>query len=258
MPKPIKKKVAKKTKPAEDIKSSMIHAREFYDGRRSTVVTSAVVVLSIVILVAGLWLYQRHRDKQAAGHEAAGYNAFHNIYQQGKSDEERFKTALEEFNKAYALKKSPSTMFYIAGVQQSMGKTAEAQETLKKIIASTPASNEIVPLAWYKLFEIFKADNLDDKALEALKSLVELKGEFYKDAALYEWAKLLNKQGKKADAAVKFDEIVKTYPSSPYLGEAKAEIAALKGQAGTEKSETEKIDTGRAGAGKSAAAADKK
>jgi tetratricopeptide (TPR) repeat protein len=242
MPKPIKKKVSKKSKPVEDIKSSLGHAKEFYVGRKNTLLKSAVVVLSIVILVAGLWFYNRYQDRQAAVHETAGYNAFHNIYQQGKTDGERFKAALDEFNKAYALKKSPLTMFYIAGVQQSLGKVVEARETLKKIIASTPASDDVVPLAWYKLFELYKAGNRDDEALEALKSLSALKGGFYKDAALYERARLLNKQGNKADAAARFEELVKSYPASPYLGEAKAELAALKGQA-----DTGKPATGRAG-----------
>jgi tetratricopeptide (TPR) repeat protein len=246
MPKPIKKKVTKKSKPAEDIKSTLVHAREFYGKRKNTAIKSAAVVLSILILVAGLWFYQRYRAGQAEAHETAGYNALHNVYQQGKTEEERFKTALDELNEAYALKKSPVTLFYIASVRQSMGKAAEAEETLKKLIADYPAANDVVALAWYKLFEIYKSAGRDDQALEALRSLYELKGVFYKDAALSEWARLLSGRDKKADAAAKYEELIKSYPASPYVEDAKAELKAMKEQA--EKGQAEK----------SAAPADKK
>lgn len=69
--------------------------------------------------------------------------------------------------------------------------------------------------------------NTDD-AMKTLDALYKLKGDIYKDFALFESGKLLEKAGKTEEANKKYQELITKYPNSPFKSEAESKLAGKK------------------------------
>ena len=67
-----------------------------------------------------------------------------------------------------------------------------------------------------------------NEAMKTLDTLINLSGDIYKDFALMEYGRLLEKEGKTDEADKKYQELITRFPNSPFAGEAKAKIAAEK------------------------------
>jgi outer membrane protein assembly factor BamD (BamD/ComL family) len=67
-----------------------------------------------------------------------------------------------------------------------------------------------------------------NEAKKTLDILYNLKGDIYKDFALIEYAKLLEKEGKLDEAKKKYEELVTKFPNSPFKDDAKAKLPAKK------------------------------
>ena len=66
------------------------------------------------------------------------------------------------------------------------------------------------------------------EAMEVLEKLYNLKGDIYKDFALIEYARLLEKEGKTEEAKKKYKELSERFPNSPFIDEAKAKLSEEK------------------------------
>jgi TolA-binding protein len=91
-----------------------------------------------------------------------------------------------------------------------------------------PNNTEFIPLVYQKMaLTYIKKDDLTG-AKKALESLHNLKGDIYKDFALMEYGKLLEKEGKAEEARKKYEELAKKFPDSPFIEEVKAKLAEKK------------------------------
>jgi predicted negative regulator of RcsB-dependent stress response len=144
------------------------------------------------------------------------------------SGEEQYKKALETFQKAYAAKKSPLSLFYIAACYYDLGQYDNALTTLKDFIGRYSGDEGLIPLAYQKmaLTQIKKGDTAGAK--KTLDNLYALKGDIYKDFALMEYGKLLEREGKSDEAKEKYEELTKRFPDSPFIDEVKAKLAEKK------------------------------
>ena len=60
---------------------------------------------------------------------------------------------------------------------------------------------------------------------KTLDTLYNLKGDIYKDFALMEYARILEKEGKPDEAKEKYQELTTKYPDSPFLDKAKEQLS---------------------------------
>ena len=226
MPKPIKKRITKKSATTEEeVQDRLSGLKESIRERQKTVLQYGAVVLVIILAVASFFLYSSHASKKARGLEYEGYTIFYNISKTPMSTEEQYQKSLDIFQKAYNTKKSPVSLFYVAACQYELGRLDDALKSLKDFAGKYSSDEELIPLAYQKMATIYIKKGDMNEAKKTLDTLYTLKGDIYKDFALMEYARILEKEGKPDEAKKKYQELTTKYPDSPFIDKAKEQLS---------------------------------
>ena len=230
MPKVIKKRIAKKITidTEEGVKEKLTSFRDILREKQKTAITYAAAFLIIVSAVAGFFIYSYNSKQKAQGLEIEAYKTFYSNTPQTANKVDKYSKALDLFKKAFAAKRSPSSLFYIAGCYFELGNYDETIKTLKDFVGRYSGDEAYAPLAYQKLAEAYIMKGDLPEAKKTLNTLLSLKGDVYKDFALMEEAKILEKEGKPEEAKQKYEELAKKYPQSPFYEDAKAKSVVKK------------------------------
>jgi predicted negative regulator of RcsB-dependent stress response len=229
MPK-IKKRVPKKAPATEaDVKNKLISIKDSFKSRQSTALKFGAGIIIICIAIASFFLYSYFSQKKAKMLEYEAYKIYYNDYQKSPlNKEERYKNALDIFKKAYDNKKTPLSLFYISACYYELGKYDDALKTLKDFIKTFSHEDSFLPLVYQKMSMVYIKKGDVNEAMKTLDILMNLKNDTYKDFALMEYGRLLEKEGKSEEAKKKFKELVTKFPGSPFIDEAKARLSGEK------------------------------
>jgi tetratricopeptide (TPR) repeat protein len=230
MPKAIKKRTSKKNLGTEaEVKDKLASLRDRIKEQRKSALIYSAIILIVILSISGFFFYNYTSKKKAMTLELEGYEIYNNIYQkQPVNKEEQYKRALDIFKRSYDIRKSPTVLFYIAGCYYELGRYDETIETLKEFTSRFSNKERFVPLAYEKMAMAYLRKGDTKRAEETLKVLYNLKGDIYKDFALIEYAKLLEKEGKTEEAKKKYKELLEKFPNSPFSDEAKAKLGEKK------------------------------
>jgi predicted negative regulator of RcsB-dependent stress response len=230
MPKAIKKRVSKKISGTEsEVKDKLVSLKDTLKEKKKTVLKYGVIILVVIIAIPGFLFYDYTSKKKARMLEYEAYKIYQNIYQtQPVTREERYKKALDIFKKSYDTRKSLSVLLYIAGCYYELGRYDEAITTLKDFIQRYSKEEKLIPLAYEKMAMAYERKGDTKEAMKALEALYNLKGDIYKDFALIESARLLEKEGKTEEAKKKYKELSDKFPNSPFSDAAKAKLIEKK------------------------------
>lgn len=230
MPKVIKKRIAKKPADAEEeVKSKLAHLQDTLKERQKTIVKYGIIVLVAIVLIAGFLFYTYSLQKKAKELEYEAYKIYYNVYQkQPLSKDEQYKKALDIFKKAYDTRKSPVSLFYIAGCYYELGQYDDALNTLKEFAQRYSNEERFIPLIYQKMAMVYLRKGNVNEAMNAIDSMYNLKGDIYKDRALIEYARLLEREGKIEEAKKKYKELTTQFPDSPFSDEAKTKLSVEK------------------------------
>lgn len=183
--------------------------KEMLLSERKKILLVLAIFLALVGIFLGVYIFKLIKQDKAKHYEYEAYNSYH------KQD---FKQAADLFLKAYENEKN---MVYLlnAGYALSLaGDDRKAVEVLKKVENS---KNEVFSnMAKFKLAMILKKTDRDE-AVKKLQEIVNGKSDLLKDAALYELAKIYEEYDKEK-AKTYYDEILKRFPSSPFVGTLKS------------------------------------
>lgn len=226
MPKAIKKKIPKKSLDTEaDVKEKISSFKNTLRERQKTALKYIGIFLIILITVVIYLIYSYTSEKKALSLQYEAYKIYHSAQRiEATNKDEQMKKALEVFKKAYETKKSPITLFYIAASYSELRNYDEALKTLKEFIKKYSDEDKFIPLAYHKIAMIYIKKGDINEAMKTLDSLSNIKSDIYKDLALIEYGRLLEKSGKNEEAKKKYEELVNKYPASPFLEEAKSKI----------------------------------
>jgi predicted negative regulator of RcsB-dependent stress response len=226
MPKQIKKKLPKKkAAPETEVKDKLTTFVDNIKNRQRKLATYGLVVLVAILALAGGLIYSYSLKQAAKQLENDAYSIYYNEYQQSQlSDQERYEKALSLFTESYETKKSPRALLYIASCYYELGRYDDALETLKDFTERYSNEHIMVPLAYLKIAQVYQQKGEPDEALKALDAFSHFKSNLYKDYALMESGRILEKEGKLEEAKNKFNEITTRFPNSPFFEEAKAKI----------------------------------
>jgi predicted negative regulator of RcsB-dependent stress response len=230
MPKAIKKRTSKKTAGTEEeVRDKLVGLKDTLQERQKTVLKYGAIVLVVLIAIAGFLFYDYSSKKKARMLSYEAYKIYQNLYQtQPLSREERYRKALDVFRKSYETRKSPVVLLYIAGCNYELGNYDEAIKTLKDFTQKYSNENRLVPLAYEKLAMAYERKGDTKEAMKALEALYNLKGYIYKDLALIESARLLEREGKTDEAMKKYKELSEKFPNSSFIDEAKTKLGQKK------------------------------
>ena len=230
MPKVIKKRIAKKPADAEEeVKSKLAHLQDTLKERQKTVLKYGAIILVVVFAVTGFLFYAYSSQKKAKELEYEAYKIYYNVYQkQPLSREEQYRKALDIFKKAYDIRKSPVSLFYSAGCYYELGQYDDALNTLKEFAQRYSNEERFIPLIYQKMAMVYLRKGNINEAINAIDSMYNLKGDIYKDFALIEYARLLEREGKTEEAKKKYKELTTQFPDSPFSDEAKIKLSGKK------------------------------
>lgn len=229
MPKPIKKKVVKKTTPEIEVKGIISRLKENARKKKGVFMATIGTIVISAAVITGFFIYNNTLKNEAEKLEYEAYKIYYGLYQkQPITKEEQYKKAAYMFKKAYDTKKSPVSLFYIANCYYEMGKYEDALNTLKELNQRFPDDERFVPLSYCKMAMVSLKKGSNDEALKFLDILYKYKSGTYKDLSLMESGKILEAMGKAEDANKKYEELTKNFSGSPFIEEAEAKIGKKK------------------------------
>jgi predicted negative regulator of RcsB-dependent stress response len=230
MPKAIKKRIQKKTTDTEvEVKERLSSLKDTLMERQKTALQYGIVILVILAAFVGFFIYSSASKKKAQGIAYEGYKIYTSAAQtQTSNKDEQYQKALELFKKASDTRKTPFSLFYIAACYYELGKQDEALKALKDFARTYADDEKYAPLSYQKMALIYAKQGNINEARKALDSLSSLKGDIYKDFALLEYGKLLEKEGNSDEAKKKYKELVQKFPNSPFKDEARAKLLGKK------------------------------
>jgi tetratricopeptide (TPR) repeat protein len=230
MPKAIKKRVPKKTDtPEEGVQATLSNLKDTLLERQSTALTIGIGILVIIIAVVSFLFYSYTKETSAKKLE---YEAYKIYYSRGpmqpENREEQYKKALNAFKKASDTRKSPFSLYYIAACSYELGQYDEALKTLKDFSQRYSGEEKFLPLAYRKMITIYTKKGDAGEAKKTLDALYNLKSDIYKDFALMEYGRLLEKEGKPDEARKKYQELITRFPNSPFKDESQIKLTGKK------------------------------
>lgn len=185
-------------------KGKLFSIKDTIKQKRDTALKFGAAAVIIFIAIVGLLVYSYSSQKKAKELEHEAYNIYYNNSQaQAVNKEDQYKKALDIFKKAYDTKKSPVSLFYIASCYYETGKYDDALKTLKDFVQRYSSDDKYAPLAYQKTAIIYIKKGDVNEAKKTLDALYNLKTDIYKDFALMEYGKLLEKEGKSDEAKKK-------------------------------------------------------
>jgi len=230
MPKQIKKRIPKKTVTSEaDVKNKLAGLKDTLKERKKTALTYGGGILVILIVIVSFLVYNYTSQKKAKIFEYEAYKIYYNTPAQSVTKEEQYKKALDIFKKAYDTRKSPTSLFYIAACYYEIGKYDDALKTLKDFTQRYSKEDRFIPLVYQKITTVYLKKGDINEATKTLDTLYSLNSDIYKDLALIEYGRLLEKAGKIEEAKKKYKELTTRFPNSPFMDEAKAKLSEKKG-----------------------------
>lgn len=226
MPKAIKKRASKKISGTEsEVKDKLVSLKDTIKEQKKAALLYGAIILVAILAISGFLFYDYTSKKKAKMLEYEAYKTYYSLYQtQPINKEERYTKALDLFKRSYNIRKSPTVLFYIAGCYYELGRYDEAIKTLKDFTQRYSKEERFLPLAYEKMAMAYLRKRDTKEAMKALESLYNLKGDIYKDFALMEYARLLEKEGRTEEAKKKYKELSEKFPNSPFTDEAKAKL----------------------------------
>jgi len=230
MPKAIKKKIPKKATDTEaEVKDRLSTLKETLKQRQKSVLRYGALILAVIIAVSGFLFYDHYSRKKAGTLAYEAYKSYYNLYQkQPVTRVDQYTRSLDLFKQSYDIRKSPVVLLYIADCYYELGRYDETLKTLKDFTQRYSGEERLIPLAYEKMSMVYEKKGDIKEAMKSLETLYNLKGYIYKDFALIEYAKLLEKEGRTEEAKKKYKELTEKFPNSPFKAEAEAKLSEKK------------------------------
>ncbi|MEW6714831.1 MAG: tetratricopeptide repeat protein [Nitrospirota bacterium] len=226
MPKPIKKKIVKKTTIQEDeVKSALMRTLDAARERQKNLIIALSVVVGIAAIYIIFSIYSASSKEKAYALETDAYKYYYGIdIKESMTEKERWEKALELYKKSVEAKATPTARFYLGNCYYNLGDFDNAIKEYTAFIDKFGSQKEILPVVYQKLASAYLKKNNNAKAIETLDALAKVNNGIFKDTALALQARSYETAGESGKATEKYKELVKLFPDSSWSAEAKAKI----------------------------------
>jgi predicted negative regulator of RcsB-dependent stress response len=232
MPRPIKKRVQKKEVQTEtEVTDKLAELKGRLMEKQKAVMAYSIAAGVIILVLVGILYYRYSSGDRARIAENEGYNYYYGEHLKEQMPRQaQVQKAMDLFKKAYDNRKSPRLLLYIANSYYELGKYDDALTTLNDFVKKDAQDYELLPLAYKMMANIQLQKGDKEGALKTLNTLYTSPGGIYKDYALVESARILESEGKTAEAQAKYKELADKFKDSPYYEGVKAKLEAKKEQ----------------------------
>ena len=192
--------------------------------RRSLLVGVGVVVLAAAV-VGGVYYVDRQATQKAQDLEQ---EAMRFLISPAINDPQKAEHALKEAIAKYRqivdqyprTSTAPLALYHLGNTlvqANDMGAAIEAYQQFLTLYSSNPS---MVGLVQQRLAYVYLHKGDRDQAVKAFARILETPGTLNRDQALFELARLEESQSRPEGALARYQELIKTYPNSPFTSEA--------------------------------------
>lgn len=192
--------------------------------RRPLLVGLAVLLLAAAAVGGVFWMDRQASEKaQALDREAASLlmarstgdpkNA-ENLLNQAMA---KYREIVEQYPRTAT---APLAMFHLGNAQAQANDLPAAIETYQRFMLLYGGNPALAGLVQQRLAYSYMLKGDREQATKAFAAIVESPGALLKDQALFELARLEESQSRPEGALAHYQELIKTYPSSPFTSEA--------------------------------------
>jgi tetratricopeptide (TPR) repeat protein len=135
-----------------------------------------------------------------------------------------YKKVVEEYPRTPA---APLALFNLGNSLLQANEVDAAIDAYKRFIAMYGHNTSLLGLVYQKLGYAYQLKGDRDQAAKALSTILDIPGSLNRDHALLELARLEESQSRPEGALAHYQELMKTYPNSPFAGEAAIRVKAL-------------------------------
>ena len=194
------------------------------DYRRPLLVGLGVLVLAAVV-VGGVFYVDRQAAQKA---QDLDREAMRLLTAPSASDPQKADHALKEAITRYRqvvdqyprTPSAPLALYHLGNTLVQTNELSAAIEAYQRFLMLYGSNPSMVGLVQQRLAYVYLLKGDRDLAVKALTGILETPGTLNRDQALFELARLEESQSRPEGALAHYQELIKTYPSSPFASEA--------------------------------------
>ena len=220
-------KVPAKTLPVDEAHmlswlDHMLHRSQDY--LRPLVVGVGVLVLAAAV-VGGVFYVDRQAAQKAQDleHEAMRFLTAPSANDPQKADHAlkeaiaRYRQIVDQYPRTSA---APLALYHLGNTLVQANELSAAIEAYQRFLAIYSSNPSMAGLVQQRLAYVYLHKGDRDQAVKALTGILETPGTLNRDQALFELARLEESQSRSEGALARYQELIKTYPNSPFTSEA--------------------------------------
>jgi outer membrane protein assembly factor BamD (BamD/ComL family) len=192
--------------------------------RRPLLVGLGVLVLAAAV-VGGVFYVDRQAAQQAQGLER---EAMRFLTAPTSNDPQKADHALKEAIAKYRqivdqyprTSMAPLALYHLGNALVQANELSAAIEAYQRFLTQYSSNPSMAGLVQQRLAYVYLHKGDRDQAVKALTGILETPGTLNRDQALFELARLEESSSRPEAAVARYQELIKTYPNSPFTSEA--------------------------------------
>ena len=220
-------KVPAKTLPVDEahMLSSLDHALHRLQNYRRPLLVGLGVVLLAAAVVGGVLYVDRQSAQKAQELER---EAMRFLTDPAVNDPQKVDQALKEAIARYRqvvdqhprTPTAPLALYHLGNTLVQANDVSAAIEAYQRYLAFYGSNPSMAGLVQQRLAYAYLLKGEREQAVKALTAILETPGTLNRDQALFELARLEESQSRPEGALAHYQELIKTYPNSPFTSEA--------------------------------------
>jgi len=220
-------KVPAKTLPVDEahMLSSLDHALHSAGGYRRPLLIGLGVLVLAAAVVGGVFYVDRHAAQKAQDleQEAMRFLTAPSANDPQKADQAlkeaiaRYRQIIDQYPRTST---APLALYHLGNALVQANDLNAAIEAYQQFLALYSSNPSMAGLVRQRLAYVYLHKGDRDQAVKALTGILETPGTLNRDQALFELARLEESQARPEGALARYQELIKTYPNSPFTSEA--------------------------------------
>ncbi|MDZ4734183.1 MAG: tetratricopeptide repeat protein [Nitrospirota bacterium] len=220
-------KVPAKTLPVDEahMLSWLDHVLHRSQGYRRPILVGLGVLVLAAAVVGGVFYVDRQAVQQAQDldREAMRFLTAPSTNDPQKADHAlkeaiaKYRQIVDQYPRAPT---APLALYHLGNTLVQANELSQAIEAFQRFLTLYSSNPSMVGLVQQRLAYVHLLKGDRDQAVKALTAILETPGTLNRDQALFELARLEESQSRPEGALARYQELIKTYPNSPFTSEA--------------------------------------
>ncbi|MEO8340123.1 MAG: tetratricopeptide repeat protein [Nitrospirota bacterium] len=230
-------KVPAKTLPVGEAQmlSSLDHALNRAGSYRLPLLVGLGVLVLAAAVVGGVFYVDRQAAQKAQDleREAMRFLAAPSANDPQKADHAlkeaitRYRLIVEQYPRTAT---APFALYHLGNTLVQANELSAAIEAYQQFLTLYSSNPSMAGLVRQRLAYVYLHKGDRDQAAKALTGILDVPGTLNRDQALFELARLEESQSRPEGALARYQELMKTYPNSPFTSEATIRTKILDGK----------------------------